>query len=84
MIEAKLTSKGQITIPIEIRRLLNLYAGDHVSFAISEHGIIIDKINRPLTIEERFANYDIRKANKEISKSMKEMDTGNNVGEEEF
>ena len=32
MIEAKLTSKGQITIPIEIRRLLDIDTGDSISF----------------------------------------------------
>lgn len=37
---AKLTSKGQITIPIEIRRKLKLKEGDKVFF-IEENGKII-------------------------------------------
>jgi AbrB family looped-hinge helix DNA binding protein len=84
MIEAKLTSKGQITIPREIRRMLNLKSGDQLSFNISEHGIILEKSSRPLTIQERFANYHIKDSNKELTESMKEIDTGNNVGEEEW
>lgn len=30
--DAKVTSKGQITIPVEIRRLFNLQEGDRVDF----------------------------------------------------
>ena len=41
MIKAKLTSKGQITIPIEIRRLLDVKEGDQISFTINEYGITI-------------------------------------------
>ncbi|PAV30460.1 hypothetical protein CIL05_04975 [Virgibacillus profundi] len=82
MLEAKLTSKGQVTIPIEIRRMLNLKSGDQVSFNVNEHGIILRKYNRSLSIQERFANYDFSNLNKELEKSMKEIDTGYDVGEE--
>lgn len=84
MFEAKLTSKGQITIPVEVRRVLNVKSGDHISFNINEHGITIDKSNRPLTIEERFANYNITTSNKELEDNMKEFDMGEDVGEERF
>lgn len=67
MITAKLTSKGQVTIPIEIRRLLNVQNSDQISFTINEHGIIIDKSVRPLTIQERFANYNIDPSNKDLN-----------------
>lgn len=82
MIQAKLTSKGQITIPIEIRRLLNVKDGDQIAFTISDHGIIMDKLTRPLTIEERFENYNIDRSNKDLTEHMKEIDTGKNIGEE--
>ena len=29
---SKITSKGQATIPVEVRRALNLSTGDHVAF----------------------------------------------------
>ena len=35
---AKITSKGQITIPREIRELLNLNAGDSISFSTDKEG----------------------------------------------
>jgi len=84
MFEAKLTSKGQITIPAEVRRVLNVRSGDHISFNINEHGITIDKSNRPLTIQERFANYDMTPSNKELAANMKEFDMGEEAGEEHF
>lgn len=82
MIRAKLTSKGQITIPIEIRRLLNVKTGDEIFFDIKEYGIVIEKSNRPLTIQERFANYEINPSNKELQEDMREIQTGEEVGEE--
>ena len=40
---AKMTSKGQITVPVEIRRKLNLKEGDKILFIESPTGqIIID------------------------------------------
>jgi antitoxin PrlF len=33
---ATLTSKGQITIPVEVRRKLDIHKGDRVSFVYSE------------------------------------------------
>lgn len=81
MIKAKVTNKGQITIPIEIRRLLNVKAGDQISFSVNEYGIIIDKSTRPLTIQERFAHYNINKSEKELNDQMKEIDAGADVGE---
>ncbi|SOD22719.1 looped-hinge helix DNA binding domain-containing protein, AbrB family [Nitrosomonas ureae] len=38
MSTAKITSKGQITIPIEIRTLLDLQNGDKVNFIVSDSG----------------------------------------------
>ena len=38
---AKLTSAGQITVPVEIRRLLRLRAGDKILFTQNETGEIV-------------------------------------------
>lgn len=35
---AKMTSKGQITVPVELRRALGLKPGDQVHFRMSETG----------------------------------------------
>jgi AbrB family looped-hinge helix DNA binding protein len=36
---AKITSKGQITVPVEIRKSLGLKTGDHLRFEQQEGGI---------------------------------------------
>lgn len=38
MLRARLTSKGQITIPVTVRRLLNLQPGDELLFDLSPEG----------------------------------------------
>ena len=51
--QSKITSKGQITIPIEVRRLLGLRAGDHLVFESDSNGVRI----RPIRGESVFAKY---------------------------
>lgn len=46
-IEAKITSKGQTTIPAEIRERLGLQAGDKIAFIEMEQGFLILPRNRP-------------------------------------
>jgi AbrB family looped-hinge helix DNA binding protein len=41
MPSAKLTSKGQITIPLEVRERLGLDTGDRVDFVIRDSGEIV-------------------------------------------
>lgn len=41
MAQATITSKGQITIPAEVRRQLNLSAGDKVLFITGDTGEVI-------------------------------------------
>lgn len=38
---AKISSNGQITIPVEIRRLLNLKSGDKILFLQKQNGEIV-------------------------------------------
>lgn len=45
---ATVTSKGQITIPKKIRKLLNLESGDRIDFRIDDDGRIIIE---PATID---------------------------------
>ncbi|MFK7964776.1 MAG: AbrB/MazE/SpoVT family DNA-binding domain-containing protein [Burkholderiaceae bacterium] len=50
MAEAALTSKGQITIPAEIRRLMNLNPQDKVVFTLLPNGTTIMRAkNRSIT-----------------------------------
>ena len=39
--QAKVMSKGQITLPLEIRKLLGLKTGDKVSFIVNGDNVII-------------------------------------------
>ena len=43
---ATLTSKGQVTIPKEIRESLNLHAGDKIEIVVTEQG---EAIIRPVS-----------------------------------
>jgi AbrB family looped-hinge helix DNA binding protein len=40
MSAATITSKGQITIPRDIRALLKLQSGDKVSFVVNDQGMV--------------------------------------------
>lgn len=44
MLASTLTSKGQATIPAEIRHILHLKSGDKIAFEIADHKVIISKI----------------------------------------
>ncbi|MDA8334349.1 MAG: AbrB/MazE/SpoVT family DNA-binding domain-containing protein [Peptococcaceae bacterium] len=43
---ARISSKGQVTIPIEIRRKLGVKEGDKVIFLEKDHNIILLNANR--------------------------------------
>lgn len=48
---ATVSSKGQITIPNDVRRKFGLEKGDKVLFFSTEHGIVVKKMEIP-TVEE--------------------------------
>lgn len=41
MLSAKITSKGQITIPVEVRKKLGLQEGSYVTFTECEGGVVM-------------------------------------------
>ncbi len=51
--QARITSKGQITVPHEIRRVLGVRPGDSLLFESDGTGIRV----RPVRIESPFAKY---------------------------
>jgi AbrB family looped-hinge helix DNA binding protein len=51
--QAKLTSKGQITLPIEVRRILGVQAGDRLLFESDSNGVHI----RPVRTQSVFEKY---------------------------
>lgn len=50
MATATITSKGQTTIPKEIRERLGLHTGDKIDFVMGEDGVVT---LRPITIDVR-------------------------------
>jgi len=42
MTKAKITSKGQITLPKQIRDLLGVHPGDQVVFRATDAGIVVE------------------------------------------
>jgi AbrB family looped-hinge helix DNA binding protein len=47
-IEARISSKGQTTIPVEVRERLGLQTGDRIAFIEMEQGFLIIPRNRPV------------------------------------
>lgn len=59
-IEAKITSKGQATIPVEVRERLGLHVGDRIAFIEVEQGFLVVARNRPIkTLFGSLARYGI-------------------------
>lgn len=50
---ARITSKGQITVPRDIRRALGVRSGDSLLFESDRRGVRV----RPLRVESRFGKY---------------------------
>lgn len=40
-----ITQKGQTTIPLEIRKALDLHAGDKISFEVTDGNVVLRKIH---------------------------------------
>lgn len=48
MAEAVITSKGQVTIPKEIRDRLSLRSGDRIDFVLTDAGLMVKPLKRDL------------------------------------
>ncbi len=51
--QATLTSKGQITVPLEVRKILGVRAGDKLMFEDDESGVRV----RPVRSQSTFSKY---------------------------
>jgi len=54
---ARITSKGQVTIPAEIRRELGVHEGDSLTFRSSGGVVIVTSAKKP-TLAELLAGFD--------------------------
>ncbi len=73
--QARITSKGQITVPREVRRVLGVRAGDRLLFESDGKGVRV----RPVRNKSAFSKYrgignpEIRSGSKSISRWLREM-----------
>ena len=73
--QAKITSKGQITIPRDVRRRLGVQAGDRLQFEEDEKGVRVTAVRK----ESPFAKYmgignpGIGKGRKGVQKWMRDL-----------
>lgn len=73
--QAKITSKGQVTVPREVRRILGVRAGDKLLFENDETGVRV----RPVRSQSAFSKYrgignpGIGSGRKSISRWLREM-----------
>jgi antitoxin PrlF len=47
---SKMTEKYQATIPLEVRKLLDLGKGDSICFDIRENEVLLRKVEKPLEL----------------------------------
>jgi antitoxin PrlF len=68
---AKVTSKGQVTIPLEIRRKLGISYGDEVDFKILDGEVILEPVSKFIDVNDlkgilfstrRISNEELRSA----------------------
>jgi AbrB family looped-hinge helix DNA binding protein len=64
---ARISAKGRVTLPKEIRTALHLAAGDHVEFRVSQLGeIVVRKVSAPTDLT-RARNGQVRRRAAELS-----------------
>lgn len=50
---AKVSQKGQVTIPAEIRKMLEVENGDYITFGINKNGVLIINNRNDIKISEK-------------------------------
>lgn len=73
--QVRITSKGRITIPIEVRRILGVRAGDRLQFESDSNGVHIRSV-RSQSVFEKYrgiGNPRIGSGKKAINRWLREM-----------
>ena len=73
--QAKLTSKGQITVPLEVRRALGVRSGDRLIFESDASGIRVRPVHNKSSFSKYrgIGNYEIGSGRKNINKFLREL-----------
>jgi antitoxin PrlF len=73
--QAKVTSKGQVTVPRDIRRRLGVRAGDRLLFEVDGDGVRVTAVRKesPFTKYMGIGNPGIGKGKKGIQKWLREL-----------
>lgn len=50
---AKISEKGQVTVPLEIRKYLEVDKGDYITFGINKNGVLIVSNRENVKITEK-------------------------------
>ncbi len=85
MKKAKITSKGQITIPVEVREAMGLKAGEKVAFFPGENGeYSIRRVGSVLDLEGCLAGVGVPQSDEEMNELLQqhafELDEGSKSG----
>lgn len=56
MLRARVTSKGQITVPVAVRRKLNLQPGDELTFDVNPEGEVMVRAFKRKRLTELYAS----------------------------
>ena len=72
--EAKITSKGQITVPLDIRRLLGVRPGDRLVFEAAGEDVSVRPIRAPRSFEKyRGINPELPVGRRNMLRFMREL-----------
>jgi antitoxin PrlF len=73
--KARLTSKGQITVPRDIRRLLGVQSGDSLVFKADENGVRVKPVRAGSPFEKYrgIGNVEIGSGRKAINRWIRKM-----------
>jgi antitoxin PrlF len=73
--QARITSKGQITVPLEVRRILGVRAGDRLLFETDGKGVRVSPVRNKSAFSKYrgIGNPEIGSGKKGISRWLREL-----------
>lgn len=72
VVTGKVTSKGQTTLPVEVRNRLGVGPGDHVEYVLGDDGVIQIKRARTFADLSGILKSDVSLTNSELAQAIEE------------